>query len=47
MQNYVILVFFEKKIISKDMKAINYKMIIWIGSSILPKEALQTCNYPE
>ena len=26
MQNYVILVFFRKKFISKDMKAINYKM---------------------
>ena len=26
MQNYVILVFFEKKFISKDMKGINYKM---------------------
>ena len=25
-QNYVILVFFRKKIISKDMKAIDYKM---------------------
>ena len=26
MQNYVILVFFRKKFISKDMKAINYKI---------------------
>ena len=26
MQNYVIIVFFRKKFISKDMKAINYKM---------------------
>ena len=26
MQNYVIRVFFSKKIISKDIKAINYKM---------------------
>ena len=28
MQNYVILVFFRKIFISKDMKAINYKMKI-------------------
>ena len=26
MQNYVILIFFRKKFISKDMKAINYKI---------------------
>ena len=26
MQNYVILVFFRKKFISKDIKALNYKM---------------------
>ena len=30
------------------MKAINYKMTKkWIGSFIPPKEALETCNYPE
>ena len=39
--------FFSRKFISKDMKAINYKIKIWIGSSILPKEALATCIYPE
>ena len=41
MQNYVIFVFFRKKIISKDMKAINYKMKSWIVSSILPKEVFE------
>ena len=39
--------FYRKKFISKDMKAISYKMKNWIGSFILPKEALETCNYPE
>ena len=39
--------FFRKKFISKDIKAINYKMNILIGSSNLPKEAFETCNYPE
>ena len=29
------------------MKAINYKMEKRTGSFILPKEALDTCNYPE
>ena len=29
------------------MKAINYKMKKIISSSILPKEALETLNYPE
>ena len=29
------------------MKAINYKMKKWICSFILPKEALETWNYPE
>ena len=29
------------------MKAINYKMKKRIGSFTLPKEALETCNYPE
>ena len=29
------------------MKAINYKMKNWINFFILPKEALETCNYPE
>ena len=29
------------------MKAINYKMKKWIGSFILPKETVETCNYPE
>ena len=29
------------------MKAINYKMKSWIGSFVLPKEAVETCNYPK
>ena len=45
MQNYVIL-FFRKKFVSKDMKAINFKMKNWIGSFILPNTALETYNYP-
>ena len=39
--------FYRKKFISKDMKAISYKMKNWISSFILPTEALRTCNYPE
>ena len=40
-QDYVILVFIEKKFISKDMKAINYKMKRRIGSFILPIKPLR------
>ena len=29
------------------MKAINYKMKNWLGSFLRPKEAFETCNYPE
>ena len=29
------------------MKAINYKMKSLIGLSILPREVLETCNFPE
>ena len=39
--------FFRKKIISKDMKAINYKRKNLTGSFILPKEALESCNFSE
>ena len=49
MQNYLILVFFRKKFISKYIKAINYKMKIKILNRFVihAKEAFQTCNYPE
>ena len=39
--------FYWKKFISKDMKAVNYKMKNWIGSFILSKQAVETCIYRE
>ena len=47
MQNYVTWFFFEKNLFPRKLKPLITKWKIWIGSSILPKEALETCNYPE
>ena len=39
--------FFRKKFISKDMKAINYKMKNLNRFNQSSKKTLETCNFPE
>ena len=48
MQIYVILVFFfVQNLFPKTWKPLITKLKNWIGTFILPNEAVETCNCPE